>query len=110
MSSGPWTGPTFQIHMGLLNTNELSRGHQTVRSFVFDENSFSASDAMRPFTATIEILDPFSPEGSLGYGWTSWPRSTGFLMSYAISTNEAPKSSGVTVETLKADVERPPLK
>ncbi len=110
MSSGPWTGPTFQIRMGLLNTNELSRGHQTVRSFVFDENSFSASDAMRPFSATIEILDPFSPEGSLGYGWTSWPRSTGFLMSYAISTNEASKSSGVTVETLKADVERPPLK
>ena len=113
--SGAWTSETFKVRA------KLDLGWETkflpFRNFVFGPGSFTGADggwsanvpsdpispdrAIAPYTARIEILDPYSSD-SIGrsYGWQNYPRSTSCFFLWSIDTEIY---NLLSVQTLKAD-------
>ena len=95
---GQWVSETFQMLGALNNGQPLNMGYLPFRSFVFNAYSFSGPYAEKPFTAKIEILDPFSTESpGYSYGWHEYPRTSPFFFKWTLSTNAPP----YTIQTLK---------
>ena len=99
---GAWVSETFQILGNLTlkpDPERKEQGYMPFRCFKFDEHSFTGPEDDPPFSSTIEILDPFSPE-SPGYSY-GWPehKGEGFYFKWTLTTNSVPAS----VETLKAN-------
>ena len=90
---GNWTSVTFKVTASLENGLEHNAGFLPFRWFTFGPNSFDATD----FTATIEILDPFSLSSpGYNYGWTGW-RGTAMFFKWRLDDEPGPP---VTVEVL----------
>ena len=77
-----WTSETFKV-TGILMTGHTSKANPdnwlALRWFVFKDDSFrGADDPEAPFTADVEINDPFGRE-SPGYtgGWWDWVQEHG---------------------------------
>ena len=112
--SGAWTSETFKVRA------KLDLGWETkflpFRNFVFGPGSFTGPDgglsanvpsdpssddrAIAPYTARIEILDPYSSD-SIGrsYGWQNYPSTSCFFL-WSIDTEIY---NLLSVQTLKAD-------
>ena len=74
MSGQAWTSANFKVTAMLRNDNPHNLGFMPFRWFVFGPDSFYPADsedpANPPFSATIEILDPFSSSSpGYSYGW-----------------------------------------
>ena len=100
-SGQSWTSVTFQVQGYLNNGKEFNAGYLPFRWFVFDANSFTPETDENPFTALIELRDPFSQRSpGYTYGWSAYSRSsTTFFMRWMISEELLPTG----VETLKSD-------
>ncbi len=112
--SGAWTSETFKVRA------KLDLGWETkflpFRNFVFGPGSFTGAGggssanvpsdpispdrAIAPYTARIEILDPYSSD-SIGrsYGWQNYPSTSCFFL-WSIDTEIY---NLLSVQTLKAD-------
>ncbi len=91
--AGNWTSVTFKVTAALENGLEHNAGFLPFRWFTFGPNSFDATD----FTATIEILDPFSRSSpGYDYGWTGW-RGTSMFFKWRLDDQASPPT---TVEVL----------
>ncbi len=97
--AGAWTSVTFKVMMRLLGGGEEGK-LRPMRQFVFGPDSFRpADDPVAPFSARIEVTDPFSWE-SPAWEWGWWKYShLNPVTSWKISTDINP--AGVT--TLKKD-------
>lgn len=94
--TGDWTSVTFKVTGNI--TLAPSKDFLPLRVFTFDADSFSPAEAETPFTAVIDVLDPFKSPIGLNYGWGAYP-NTSANFTFSIDTDVYP----YTVETLKAD-------
>ena len=96
--AGLWGSETFQIRGSPVLVSHDQ--YAPLRYFVFNGSSFSGPDDEKPFTARIELLDPYSPAspGYYYYNWSDYDRSKAYF-DWALGTNSTPYS----VEMLKAN-------
>ena len=77
-----WTSETFKVTMSLIKPEgapgiDVGDSYWPMATFVFDENSFGASDGPHPFSARIEVADPMTKASpAYTYGWWKFPGST----------------------------------
>ena len=99
-----WTSVTFKVEAKLENGLEHNVGYLPFRWFVFGPDSFvkpeeAAALGRPPYTAKIELFDPFSAESpGYGYGWRPY-RGNPIYLRWNIT--ELQMLDGV--EMLKAD-------
>ena len=96
MFTGNWTSETYKV----LGRPSLMRTAEPLRIFVFGMDSFHDGT----HEAQVEILDPFSRSSpGMLYGWGDEAPGSFFFQ----ATLNEPMSTGVSVETLKADSSLP---
>ena len=74
-----WTSETFKVELALLKTStsatswDVSQNYYPMAFFVFDTGSFMRADEEHPYSARIEVMDPFSTGSpAYGLGWAKY--------------------------------------
>lgn len=79
-----WTSETFKVTMSLMkrpediseDSQDVSLRYMPIAAFVFDAESFGATNGPNPYAARIEVLDPRSSGSpAYAYGWWKYPAS-----------------------------------
>jgi len=99
---GVWTSATFKIK-GKLNLMDPKQTFLPFRVFTFGTDSFAGPEGdqtigLKPFTARIDILDPFQSPIGMNYDWHTRPNSEAYFK-WSLDEKEYP----YTTEKLKAD-------
>lgn len=91
-----WTSETFKVY-GRLDLSPDTK-YVPFRIFTFNELSFTGENDEHPFSALIDILDPFQSATGRAYHWDQYPNNKAYF-DWKINTDYYPLST----EILKAD-------